>query len=229
MIERPKDEAAAAQYPGRSSRTSCGLIPKRCGLLLRLLAKRALQNRHLPTAKRFPGRPKFAGCARQKSDWGTTAVAFVLVAARKASHLASHPSATSASRSGLPRLSKPERRRQRPTRQAETERWKAHRDQRRQTLAQRDQEDEHWRQQRLDLRERYGSGLDHHRLDRHPGDHLQSHRDALGLPLFVAGSAVTAEMIVAGSAVPPAPRTAISDLGSGCTFHRSGVPATGPQ
>jgi len=94
-------------------------------------------------------------------------------------------------------LSKPERRRQRHTRQAETDRWKAHREQRRQTLAQRDLEDEHWQQQRLDLRER---------MKLAPiitawiailviSDNCT--RQCLGLPLFVAGSAVNAEMIVA--------------------------------
>lgn len=94
-------------------------------------------------------------------------------------------------------LSKPERRRQRYACHAESERWKAHRDQRRQTLEPREQEDEHWRQQRLDLRER---------LKLAPiitawiailviTDNCT--RQCLGLPLFVAGSAVSADMIVA--------------------------------
>lgn len=112
-------------------------------------------------------------------------------------------------------LSKPERRRQRHTRQAETDRWKAHRDQRRQTLAQRDQEDEHWQRQRLDLRER---------MKLAPiitawiailviTDNCT--RQCLGLPLFVAGSAVTAEMIVAAlrTLLPTELQFLISDRG----------------
>jgi transposase InsO family protein len=113
------------------------------------------------------------------------------------------------------RLSKPERRRQRHTRQAETDRWKAQRAQRRQTLAQRVQEDEGWRQQRLDLRER---------MKLAPiitawiailviTDNCT--RQCLGLPLFVAGSAVTAEMIVAAlrTLLPPELQFLISDRG----------------
>ena len=112
-------------------------------------------------------------------------------------------------------LSKPERRRQRHTRQAETDRWKAHREQRRQTLKERDQEDEHWQQQRLDLRER---------MKLAPiitawiailviTDNCT--RQCLGLPLFVAGSAVTAEMIVAAlrTLLPPELQFLISDRG----------------
>ena len=113
------------------------------------------------------------------------------------------------------RLSKPERRRQRHTRQAETDRWKAHRDQRRQTLEQREQEDEHWQQQRLDLRER---------MKLAPiitawiailviTDNCT--RQCLGLPLFVAGSAVSAEMIVAAlrTLLPTELQFLISDRG----------------
>ena len=112
-------------------------------------------------------------------------------------------------------LSKPERRRRRHTRQAESERWRAHRVQRRQTLEQRDQEDEHWRQQRLDLRER---------MKLAPiitawiailviTDNCT--RQCLGLPLFVAGSAVTAEMIVAAlrTLLPSELQFLISDRG----------------
>ncbi len=112
-------------------------------------------------------------------------------------------------------LSKPEHRRQRHPRQAETERWKAHRDQRQQTLEQRHQEDEHWRQQRLDLRER---------MQLAPiitawmailviSDNCT--RQCLGLPLFVAGSAVTADMIVAAlcTLLPSELQFLISDRG----------------
>jgi hypothetical protein len=94
-------------------------------------------------------------------------------------------------------LVKPERHRQRHARQAEAGRWKVQRDQRRQTLKQRQQEDGHWRQQRRDLYER---------MTRLPivtawiailviTDNCT--RQCLGLPLFVAGASVTAEMIVA--------------------------------
>jgi transposase InsO family protein len=112
-------------------------------------------------------------------------------------------------------LSKPERRRRRHTRQAESERWRAHRVQRRQTLEQRHQEDEHWQQQRLDLRER---------MKLAPiitawiailviTDNCT--RQCLGLPLFVAGSAVTAEMIVAAlrTLLPSELQFLISDRG----------------
>jgi transposase InsO family protein len=112
-------------------------------------------------------------------------------------------------------LSKPERRRQRHPRQADSECWKAHRDQRQQTREQREQEDEHWRQQRLDLRER---------LKLAPiitawiailviTDNCT--RQCLGLPLFVAGSAVTADRIVAAlrTLLPPELQFLITDRG----------------
>ena len=112
-------------------------------------------------------------------------------------------------------LAKPERRRQRYVRQAEAGRWKAQRDQQRQKLEQRQQEDEHWRQQRRDLRER---------MTRFPivtawiailviTDNCT--RQCLGLPLFVAGASVTAEMIVAalGALLPTELRFLISDRG----------------
>jgi len=112
-------------------------------------------------------------------------------------------------------LSKPERHRQRHTRQAETDRWKAHRDQRRQTLEQRDREDALWQQQRLDLRERM-------RLAPIITAWIailvitdNCTRQCLGLPLFVAGSAVTAEMIVAAlrALLPTELQFLISDRG----------------
>jgi len=112
-------------------------------------------------------------------------------------------------------MSKPERHRRRHTRQAESKLWKTQRDQRRQTLEQRRQEDEHWRQLRLDLRER---------MSLLPivtawiailviTDNCT--RQCLGLPLFVAGSNVTAEMIVAALRVllPEELQFLISDRG----------------
>jgi len=112
-------------------------------------------------------------------------------------------------------LSKTERHRQRPTRQAEAQRWKAQRSQRRQTLEQRQLEDERWRQQRQSLRER---------ISLLPivtawiailviTDNCT--RQCLGLPLFVAGASVTAEMVVAALRVllPAELQFLISDRG----------------
>jgi transposase InsO family protein len=112
-------------------------------------------------------------------------------------------------------LIKPERRRQRHARQAEAERWKAQRDQRRQMRQRRQQEDDHWRQQRQDLRAR---------ITCLPivtawiailviTDNCT--RQCLGLPLFVAGSSVTAEMVVAAlrSLLPAELQFLISDRG----------------
>jgi transposase InsO family protein len=92
--------------------------------------------------------------------------------------------------------SQPERRQRRAALQGAADHWTAQRQQRRQTLAQRHQEDDHWRQQRLDLRAR---------LKQLPiitawiailviTDNCT--RQCLGLPLLVAGSQVTTEMIV---------------------------------
>jgi transposase InsO family protein len=112
-------------------------------------------------------------------------------------------------------LSKAERHRQRPTRQAEAQRWKAQRSQRRQTVEQRQLEDERWRQQRQSLRER---------ISLLPivttwiailviTDNCT--RQCLGLPLFVAGASVTAEMVVAALRVllPAELQFLISDRG----------------
>jgi len=112
-------------------------------------------------------------------------------------------------------LAKPERRKQRHARQAEVSRWKAQRDQWRQTLEQRQQEGEHGRQQRRDLRER---------MTLLPivtawiailviTDNCS--RQCLGLPLFVAGASVTAEMIVAAlrALLPAELQFLISDRG----------------
>lgn len=113
---------------------------------------------------------------------------------------------------GLP---KSERRARRREREARKERWKAHRQQRRAIKQQRLQEDEIWREQRLDLRQR---------MCLVPivtawiavlviTDNCT--RQCLGLPLFVAGSSVTAEMIVAAlrALLPPELQFLISDRG----------------
>lgn len=86
--------------------------------------------------------------------------------------------------------------RTRVERRAQNMRWRIHRDQRRVTLHQRETEDAQWRTQRHTLREQ---------LDQLPRvttwlailvmtDNCT--RQCLGLPLFVAGPRVTAEMVV---------------------------------
>ncbi len=93
--------------------------------------------------------------------------------------------------------------------------WKTLRQQRRQALLKRDQEDEQWRQKRLELRQRASQLplvtvwlavlviVDN------------CSRQCLGLPLFIAGSSVTAEMVVAALAdlLPPELQFLISDRG----------------
>lgn len=93
--------------------------------------------------------------------------------------------------------------------------WKTLRQQRREALRQREQEDEQWRQKRLELRQR---------ASQFPlviawlavlviVDNCS--RQCLGLPLFVAGSSVTADMVVAALAelLPPDLQFLISDRG----------------
>lgn len=104
---------------------------------------------------------------------------------------------------------------QRPAWRAATERGQALREQRQQTRQQRQQEDELWRQQRLALQAR---------MQLSPiitawiailviTDNCT--RQCLGLPLFVAGSRVTAEMIVAAlrTLLPSELQFLISDRG----------------
>jgi transposase InsO family protein len=93
--------------------------------------------------------------------------------------------------------------------------WQTLRQQRRQALGQRDQEDDQWRQKRLELRQR-ASQL--------PLVTIwlavlvivdNCSRQCLGLPLFVAGSSVTADIVVAALAdlLPPELQFLISDRG----------------
>lgn len=112
-------------------------------------------------------------------------------------------------------LSKTERHRQRLTRQAEAHHWQAQRNQRRHTLERRQLEDEHWRQQRQSLRERF-------KLLPIVTAWIailvitdNCTRQCLGLPLFVAGASVTAEMVVAALRVllPAELQFLISDRG----------------
>jgi transposase InsO family protein len=101
-------------------------------------------------------------------------------------------------------------------RQAQEQQWRALRQQRQESIARRHQEDEAWRQQRLSLRQRW-SAL--------PivtawiailiiTDNCT--RQCLGLPLFVAGPKVTAELIVAALRVllPPELLFLITDRGT---------------
>ena len=93
--------------------------------------------------------------------------------------------------------------------------WKTLRQQRREALHKREQEDDQWRQKRLELRQR---------ASQFPlviawlavlviVDNCS--RQCLGLPLFVAGSSVTADMVVAALAelLPPDLQFLISDRG----------------
>lgn len=113
-------------------------------------------------------------------------------------------------------LNKTARREQRQVQQVQDEQWHVARQQRRATLAKRQQEDGAWRQKRNALRERL-SGL--------PVitcwlailvivDNCT--RQCLGLPLFVAGPKVTAEMVVAALRLllPPELQFLISDRGT---------------
>ncbi len=112
-------------------------------------------------------------------------------------------------------LPKAERRARRREREARQELRKTLRQQRRKTKQKRIQEDEIWQEQRLDLRQR---------MSQVPivttwiailviTDNCT--RQCLGLPLFVAGSSVTAEMIVAAlrMLLPPELHFLISDRG----------------
>lgn len=118
-------------------------------------------------------------------------------------------------------LSKKERRQERHNRRARDEQWQTLRTQHRALRERRKQEDEKWRQQRLDLRQRRSQlpvvtawvailvVLDN------------CTRQCLGLPLFMAGSTVTAEMIVTAlqALLPPELRFLISDRGTHFTAN----------
>jgi len=108
-----------------------------------------------------------------------------------------------------------ERQQQRVAQDAEDETWRALRDQRRKQRDQREQEDEQWRQQRQSLRAA---------LAQLPIVTLwiailvltdNCTRQCLGLPLFVTGAKVTADVIVAALRVllPPELQFLISDRG----------------
>lgn len=99
---------------------------------------------------------------------------------------------------------------------ATNEDWRQKRRRRRQQLAQRKQEDKQWRQQRREIRER----LQRTRLITAWIAILvitdNCTRQCLGLPLFVAGAHVTAEMVIEALRVllPPELQFLISDRGT---------------
>jgi len=113
-------------------------------------------------------------------------------------------------------LPKKERRQKRKAKQARDELWRALRAQRRATVEQREREDETWRQKRLAFKQRWSELpivttwiailviVDN------------CTRQCLGLPLFVAGSGVTSEMIIEALRVllPPELLFLISDRGT---------------
>jgi transposase InsO family protein len=118
-------------------------------------------------------------------------------------------------------LSKQERRQKRQDKQARDELWHALRNRHRAMLEQRKREDEQWRQKRLELRQRWSQLpvitawiailviVDN------------CTRQCLGLPLFVAGSKVTSEMIVEALRVllPPELLFLITDRGTHFTAN----------
>jgi transposase InsO family protein/transposase len=107
------------------------------------------------------------------------------------------------------------------SKKAQAEQWRQLRDQRRQQLKQRQQEDEIWRQKRLNIR----AGLSDLGLITSWIAVLvvvdNCTRQSLGLPLFVAGSNLTAEMVVEALHVllPPELQFLISDRGTHFTAN----------
>jgi transposase InsO family protein/transposase len=107
------------------------------------------------------------------------------------------------------------------SKKAQDEQWRQLRDQRRQQLKQRHQEDEIWRQKRLDIR----AGLSDLGLNISWIAILvvvdNCTRQCLGLPLFVAGPNLTAEMVVEALHVllPPELQFLITDRGTHFTAN----------
>lgn len=113
-------------------------------------------------------------------------------------------------------LSKEERRQQRPAKQAQDEQWRAAWTQRQALMATRQAEDETWREARRLFRERWAEL---------PASIVwmailvvidNCTRQCLGLPLFVAGVNVTAEVVAEAlyALLPPELRFLISDRGT---------------
>jgi transposase InsO family protein/transposase len=107
------------------------------------------------------------------------------------------------------------------SKKAQHEQWRQLRDQRRQQLNQRHQEDEIWRQERLDIR----AGLAELGVSTSWMAVLvvvdNCTRQCLGLPLFVAGPNLTAEMVVDALHVllPPELQFLITDRGTHFTAN----------
>lgn len=113
-------------------------------------------------------------------------------------------------------LSKPQRHRQRVARQAREQLWQAVREQRRSTVARRKQEDQRWREKRNQLRTRRSQVPVITAWIALLGVIDNCTRQCCGLPLFVVGPNVTAEMIVEAlqALLPPELHFLISDRGT---------------
>ena len=214
VVERPRDEAAA-QYPGRVFEDPSRSYAEAMQAFVAASAQAALPEASLEE----DGQPSRKAEIRQlRLEEGQLRQTRRDIRERRSQEDAAWQAMRQEhqqAEADFWALAKPERRRQRHPRQAEAERWKAQRDQRRQTLEQRQQEDEHWRQQRQALRER---------MTLLPivtawiailviTDNCT--RQCLGLPLFVAGASVTAEMVVTALQIllPAELRFLISDQG----------------
>jgi transposase InsO family protein len=221
IVERPPSEANIGAWPGRIFENP--ELPYADAMLafVATAQERASQpagladaaaNGSLATEKRTLGRTEAqlrdarrqVRAQRQLEDAAWQAARGAQRAAEQAAQV--HPKA---------------RRPPRPAKAARTAQWRALRDQRRATLAARQQDDAAWRQARLELRQRWSALpvisawiailviVDN------------CTRQCLGLPLFVAGPKVTAEMIVEALAVllPPELQFLISDRGTHFTAN----------
>ena len=199
VVERPKDEATERQWPGRvfedagldyeeamhtfvsaseahSQQPASEPSPEQVEVLSHEVEKRAV--RQAEAKLRDERRQVRARRKQEDAAWRE------LRAERKTREQAYRA------------LSKQERRQHREAKRAQDKQWQALRAQRKATQEYRKQEDEVWRQQRKELKER---------LAQFPIvtawiailvviDNCS--RQCLGLPLFVVGSKVTAEMVV---------------------------------
>ena len=112
-------------------------------------------------------------------------------------------------------LAKAERRKQRKAREAREQWWQTAWDQRRASIAVRPQEDAQWRARRQQLRERAVEAFTVQAWFAILVMTDNCTRQCVGLPLFVAGPKVTAEMVVQALAtlLPPELQYLISDQG----------------
>lgn len=219
VVERPKDETTEHQWPGRvfedtsldyeeamkafiaaseahANSAAPEPSPEQAQALLRKAEKRAI--RQAEAKLRDERRRVRARRQQEDAAWRE------LRTGRKAQEQAYRA------------LSKQERRQHRESKRVQDKQWRAMRAQRKATLEYRQQEDEWWRQQRKALKER---------LAQFPIvtawiavlvviDNCT--RQCLGLPLFVAGSKVTAEMLVDAlrHLLPSESQFVISDRGT---------------